>query len=131
MNKDAQRKIIDSINIALGFNLTQYQIDYIFNDKDYPDLCPCALGLKDPSNVRDFIVNGKCGLIGRRTGRTTAHILRLILFSDEPINLDKLIDYCDHPKAPHYAKYYFRDLLLDIHGKLKHAGIPVVELVSR
>lgn len=86
-----------------------------------------AMGFKLHEWQKNYIVYGSRALMpaGRQNGRTTAHILRLLLTSAEPIYTGNVAP--DEWHGHNYVEWYRREVR-KIHEKLVAAGIPVQEI---
>lgn len=97
-------EMLERVEDALGFRLEKWQKDYIMS-------------------------NGIGYLNGRRNGKTTAHILKILLISDEPLEVytGDIGDITDEEHGRIYEEIYL-DELLKIRECLAKTGIPVREI---
>lgn len=126
-------ELAQRVEQALGFDLYPWQKDYIFNNKSYPVMiCPCIvfnrpdLGEECTAMYGTDKPNIPCPYRGRRTGLTTAHIIKLSLSDGPPISLARLEDYLDiiiH--GCWYTRVFYRREFLSIWQRLKEFGIKV------
>ena len=103
--EDTEKVLINNINMTLGIRLTFEQALYILDKPNY------------------LIYKG------RQTGKTLAYMIYLAL-SDNELDVDRSIDYCDYPKMVYYANNYFIKHFRIVRKQLKDAGFKVVSLYS-
>lgn len=94
-------EILGRIENELGFRLERWQRDYIMSD-------------------------GIGHLEGRKNGKTTAHILKTLLISEEPLEVNEgnLTVITDEEHGRMYEQFYLNELLR-MQERLEKAGIPV------
>ena len=115
-------EIIPLIEKALGFKLFPWQIDFLANDIPFPDICPCLIKDFDTERIREMCIarytgRNRCEYRNRRTGETTAEIIKIILSErGRPVELRG-------------SRSWYRHTFIDIHRKLKSVGLPVRELI--
>lgn len=128
-------RLVRLVEQAIGIKLYPWQIDFIFHDKPFPDICPCLVfggNFVRMAAQRQSNTNYYCYLQNRRVGKTLAYCIKIALSKGEPLNIRRPEEFSDYHGngALAYARGYFRDMFFDVWKKLKAAGLPVRELIG-
>lgn len=89
-----------------------------------------ALGIKLLPEVIEYIQNGNHSFSsGRRTGKTTAYMIRMALRDDCSLNIKDLIRGChnDEWRDPYYTDWFFREFMT-IREQLRVNGFKVIDI---
>ena len=116
MNNEREQETISKIERALGFELYDWQKEFIFRDYPYS---------RDIERIR-------------QSGKTTAHCIKTCLSSGNPIIIyTDSAPYCDDPIyfgediVSTRRMMFFISQLAKIYGELKSAGVDVREITFR
>ena len=116
MNNEREQETISKIERALGFELYDWQKEFIFRDYPYS---------RDIARIR-------------QSGKTTAHCIKTCLSSGNPIiiytdgapDFDDFIYFGEDSVSTQRMRFFISELFV-IYRKLKSAGIDLREITFR